>query len=249
MKIINAGYRIMKPDVDDPKTYPDILRSLTEIGHTAYKSDAEVTDDKAEAFAKRLIRDGHESVLEHESIRVKFIVDRGISHELVRHRLAAFTQESTRFCCYDKDKFGNEITVIEPMWYAGIPKERKELIRYEWNLSYEEQHYGINDFNDLEQRYGQWYIGCKEAEENYMAMLYFGAAPQEARNVLPTSLKTEVVMTANLREWRHILSLRAVGTTGKPHPQMQEVMLPLLAELYLKMPALFEDIVKKGDEV
>lgn len=109
MKIVPASYQIMKPDVDDPNVYHDILKEIEECGRTAYKSENQITDESAERMIQRLIRDGHESVLEHVSMRVKFIVDRGVSHELVRHRLGSFTQESTRYCNYSKDKFGNEI--------------------------------------------------------------------------------------------------------------------------------------------
>lgn len=215
MRIINASYQIMKPDLDDPNMYTDILREITEIGHTAYKSSAKVTDEKAEEFVRRLIRDGHESVLEHVNMRVKFIVDRGISHELVRHRLASFTQESTRYCNYSQDKFENEITVIRPCFL---------------------QDSSTGAFNS-------WSRAMVDCENAYFMLLHQGCTPQEARSVLPNSLKTEVVMTTNLRELRHILNLRAAGTTGKPHPQMLEVMVPLLNELRLKLPALFEDIL------
>ena len=215
MKIINASYQIAKPDLDDPKTYPDILKDITQVGHTAYKSNAQVTDEKAEEFVRRLIRDGHESVLEHVSMRVIFTVDRGISHELVRHRLASFTQESTRFCNYSQDKFENEIAVIRPCF---LPDS------------------STGAFNT-------WSRAMVDCENAYFMMLRQGCTPQEARSVLPNSLKTEVVMTTNLRELRHILNLRAAGVTGKPHPQMLEVMVPLLNELRLKLPVLFEDIL------
>lgn len=213
MKIINASYQIMKPDVDDPKVYHDILKEIEECGRTAYKSENQITDESAERMVQRLIRDGHESVLEHVSMRVKFIVDRGVSHELVRHRLAAFTQESTRYCNYSKDKFGNEITVIRPCF-----------------------------LDNSSGAFNTWSRAMVDCENAYFMMLSQGCTPQEARTVLPNSLKTEVVMTTNLREWRHILNLRAAGVTGKPHPQMLEVMAPLLNELKLKMPLIFEDI-------
>lgn len=218
MKIVKANYRIMKPDVDDPDIYRKILKEVTEIGHTAYKSSAKVTDEKAEEFVRRLIHDGHESVLEHINIRILFTVDRGFSHELVRHRLAAYTQESTRFCNYSQDKFDNEITVIKPCY-----------------------------LDNSSGAYNTWSRAMVDCENAYFMMLKQGCTPQEARAVLPNSLKTEVVMTTNLRELRHILSLRAAGSTGKPHPQMLEVMAPLLNELRLKLPALFKDIKPMGD--
>ena len=236
MKIINASYQIEKPDLDDPKTYMNILKDITQVGHTAYKSTTQVTDEKAEEFVRRLIRDGHESVLEHKSMRVKFIVDRGVSHELVRHRLASFTQESTRYCNYSQDKFENEITVIEPCFFKDIP----EKIRNQ-GFSFLSKY--LETATPHEKAYGLWLEACYMAEERYFAMLENGCTPQEARSVLPNSLKTEVIMTTNLREWRHILNLRAAGTTEKPHPQILEVMVPLLNELRLKLPVLFEDIL------
>jgi thymidylate synthase (FAD) len=217
MKIVKADYRIMKPDVDDPDVYWDILQDITKSGRIAYAdsfSTGRIPDAKAEEFVKRLIRDGHESVLEHVSMRVLFTVDRGVSHELVRHRLASFTQSSTRYCNYSQDKFGNEITVIRPCY---LP-------------------------DNASGAFNTWSRAMVDCENAYFMMLKQGCTPQEARAVLPNSLKTEVMMTTNLREWRHILNLRAAGSTGKPHPQMLEVMVPLLNELRLKMPALFEDI-------
>lgn len=157
-----------------------------------------------------LISRSHEAMIEHASITVKFIVDRGVSHELVRHRIASFAQESTRFCNYSKDKFGNEITIIEPC------------------------------FNTWDQLlYDTWKESCEWAERYYFNLLNKGASPQEARSVLPNSLKTEVVMTANLREWRHFFKLRTAQAT---HPQMREVTIPLLNELKEKLPEIFEDI-------
>lgn len=235
MKVINASYQIMKPDIDDPNTYHNILKEIEECGRTAYKSENLSTDESAERMVQRLIRDGHESVLEHVNMRVKFIVDRGVSHELVRHRLASFTQESTRYCNYSQDKFGNEITVIKPCFFKPNMYEVTSIS----GTNYIEVDRGAS----LEtKKYSLWYNACAMAERRYFFLLSEGCTPQEARTVLPNSLKTEVMMTANLREWRHILDLRAAGTTGKPHPQMLEVMVPLLNELKLKMPLLFADI-------
>ena len=215
MKIVDASYEIMFIDLNDPQVVKDIYNRIETIGRVCYKSEA--SKDGSEEFIKRLIKRGHEAMLEHASLTVKFTVDRGISHEIVRHRLASFAQESTRFCNYGKDKFGNEVTVIKPIFLKDKPEDDRE--------------------------YRHWYCTCKLAEFSYFGMLDEGATPQEARSVLPNSLKTEVVMTANIREWRHFLKLRAAGTTGKPHPQMLEVTVPLLNELRTKLPALFEDIV------
>lgn len=193
----------------------------------------------SEKFVRKLIERGHEAMLEHVSITVKFIVDRGVSHELVRHRLASFAQESTRYCNYSKDKFGNEITVIEPSFFMDIPKERRELIQC---IIFGTSENYPDDITPHERAYFSWVYGCHMSEASYFSMLEEGCSPQEARSVLPNSLKTEVVMTANLREWRHFLNLRAAGVTGKPHPQMLEVAVPLLKHLRKLLPAVFEDI-------
>ena len=145
--------------------------------------------------------------LVHEDLSVKLTVDRGVTHELCRHRDCSFAQESTRYVSYSKDKFGNEITVIEPCFWV---KDRSE-----------------EDNN----KHDYWVDSCEMAEAMYFQLLKYGATPQEARDVLPTSTKADIVVTTNIREWIHILELRALGTTGKPHPQMEEVMIPLAKEL------------------
>lgn len=215
MKVIDAYYSVIDPDLDDPeqKEIKKIYRKLERIGRICYQSDAQGTDESAENFIRRLISRGHDAMLEHASMTVIFTVDRGVSHEIVRHRLASFAQESTRYCNYSQGKFGNEITVIRPFYLDG------------------------NTY-----AYDMWLQAMSRAEQYYFAMLKEGHTPQEARAVLPNSLKTQIAVTANMREWRHILKLRAAGTTGKPHPQMLEVMVPLLNELREKMPVLFDDI-------
>lgn len=205
MKIIKASYEIMD-DLDGA----EILRKIEKCGRTCYKSEDKISDGSAEKFVAKIINRGHESVLEHVSFSVKFIVDRGVSHELVRHRLASYSQESSRYCNYSKEKFGNEITVIEPCFMRE----------------------GSNG-------YGVWKDACLYAEEAYFELLNRGRTPQEARSVLPNSLKTELVMTANLREFRHFLRLR---TDNSAHSQVKEVTIPLLNELNWKLPILFNDI-------
>lgn len=206
MKIVNAGYEIIG-NIDGGA----ILRKLELIARTCYKSEDKITDGSAEKMVRALIKRGHEAMLEHFSFSVKFTVDRGVSHELVRHRLASFAQESTRYCNYGHE---GEITVIKPPFFAEGSKE-----------------------------YNTWEWGCQKCEDAYMALLDLGRSPQEARAVLPNSLKTEVVITANLREWRHFFKLRALGVTGKPHPQMVEVALPLLEECKRLIPVVFDDLV------
>ena len=209
MKIINAGFQILS-NINGM----EMLKNIEYIARTCYKSEYMMTDLSAVKMVESLINRGHEAMLEHQSISVKFIVDRGVSHELVRHRVASFAQESTRSCNYSKDKFGNEITVIKPCF-----------------LDEDTENYRI------------WKGSCEAAEKAYFAMLDNDATPQEARSVLPNSLKTEICMTANLREWRHFFKLRALGITGKPHPQMLEVTVPLLAEFKTLIPVVFDDLI------
>ena len=213
MRIIQPGYQIMNPNLDDPDVPKKIYRQIEAAGRTCYKSEDRMTEESGEKFVRAMVKNGHEAMLEHASMTVKFIVDRGVSHELVRHRLCSFAQESTRYCSYNKDKFGNEITFIMPSFWQDKP-----VLELEWERT------------------------MQDAEKSYMTLLACGAKPEEARAVLPNSLKTEVVMTADMREWRQIFKLRAAGEHGMPHPQMLEVMVPLLTECRQKLPALFDDI-------
>ena len=206
MKVMSPSFEIMSP-VDGA----EILERIERAGRVCYKSENLITDNSAEGFVRRIIKSGHEAVLEHVSITLKFICDRGVSHEIVRHRLASYCQESTRYCNYSKDSFGSEITVIKPFYLTeGTPG-------YEF-----------------------WKDACEVAESAYFDLLEFGCTPQEARAVLPNSLKTEVVMTANLREWRHFFRLRC---SQAAHPQIREVATPALRRLNELIPAIFEDIV------
>jgi len=240
MKIINAGYEILRPNPIDGIAE---LKHLELCARTAYKSEDKITEDgeSAKRMIKRLIESGHESTLEHGGMTVKFTVDRGVSHEIVRHRLASYTQESTRYCNYSKDKFGNEITVIDPCFFEGIPEELKKLVE---DACWQELEEGsirtaYCGTTNLGVSYEDWYGACLNSEINYLHMLAEGCSPQEARSVLPNSLATEVVMTANWREWRHFLRLRAAHDA---HPQIQEVARPLLNELHEKIPVLFDDV-------
>lgn len=203
MKIIKADYEII-----DELNGKEILKKIELCGRVCYKSEEKISEESAERFVRSIIKNGHDSVLEHFSFSVRFIVDRGVSHEIVRHRIASFSQESTRYCNYgNKD----EITVIAPLfWQQGS------------------------------EAYNSWRYACTLAEDTYMQMLMDGSTPQEARSVLPNSLKTEIIMTANLREWRHFLKLR---TSKAAHPQMREVVIPLLQELQNSIPVVFDDLL------
>ena len=208
MRAVEAGYKIL--DELDGKA---ILEKIERVARVCYKSEDKITAGSAEKMVRALIKRGHEAMLEHYSFSVLFTVDRGVSHEIVRHRIASFAQESTRYCNYSKEGFGGEITCIKPHYL------KKGTAGYR-----------------------MWENSCKNAEVAYFDLLDWGCSPQEARAVLPTSLKTEIVMSANLREWRHFFKLRAAGVTGKPHPQMKEVAVPLLKELRERVPVIFDDI-------
>jgi len=206
MRIVKASAEIYG-DIDGD----EILKKIERIGRVCYKSENSITDDSARSFVANIIKRGHESVLEHASVTVKFIVDRGVSHEIVRHRLASYCQSSTRYCNYSQGKFGGEITCIKPIF-----------------------------FDDGSLEYEFWRSSCENAETAYLALVNdYGRSPQEARSVLPNSLKTELYMTANLREWRHFFKLR---TSKAAHPQMREVAIPLLEEFNSRIPVVFSDL-------
>lgn len=208
--------KIIKPSIDilTPIDGTEILKHIELCGRVCYKSEEKISEGSAETFIANIIKRGHEAVLEHYDITVKFICDRGVSHEIVRHRLASYCQESTRYCNYSKEGFGKEITVIAPCYLEPGTEG--------WSI---------------------WQLSCTQAEKAYFDLLNWGCTPQEARAVLPNSLKTEVVMTANIREWRHFLKLR---TSRAAHPQMREVAILLRTELERLLPGLFGDIPKEA---
>lgn len=198
--------------IEIPEIFDGMLARIERAGRTCYKSENLITETTAPAFALMLLDRKHEAMIEHGGvITVRFIVDRGISHELVRHRLASYAQESTRYCNYTKGKFGDELTFIKPFFWP------------ENSLAYK-----------------VWAKQCLDAEISYRYLISLGATPQEARSILPNSLKTEVVMTANPREWRAFFSLR---TPESAHPQMREVTIPLLKEFASLCPPLFADLL------
>lgn len=203
--------KIIEPKVEliNSPSYSGLLSLIELAGRTCYKSESKITEDSAEKFVRNILKRGHEAVIEHGSVTVRFTCDRGVSHEIVRHRLASYCQESTRYCNYSKDGFGGEITVIEPSWCSeGDPA------------------------------YEVWKKACQRAELAYFDLMSIGCSPQESRSVLPNSLKTEVVMTANMHEWRHFLRLR---TASAAHPDMREVAKMLLTEMKNRYPVFFED--------
>lgn len=212
MNIVHSGIEVLTT-VDKTTLYKQIERAA----RTCYKSEDKITDDSCVAMAKSLVKRQHLAMLEHASVTVKFVCDRGVSHEIVRHRVASYAQESTRYCNYGNEKFGSEITVIDLA--TGFKYDmNKESDRKKWEI---------------------WNNAMMAAESFYFQMLDAGATPQEARSVLPSSTKTEIIVTMNLREWIHFFNLRALGTTGAPHPQMEEVALLALKSFAEAMPEVF----------
>lgn len=252
MKFIEPSYEIMQcPNGED------VLRLLEQAARTCYKSEGKIRDGipcdwcreggavdirkgcprgcshgwQQEPSSYKLIRKlleiGHLSVIEHCSVTVRFIVNRGVTHELVRHRLVSYSQESTRYCNYSKGRHGGEINIIEPLHRQRDPYIDPTLQPPERAATRREL----------------WEHCLQEIEWTYRKLIELGETPQEARDILPIGLKTEIVTTANLREWRHIFWLRAVNE--RAHPQIREVMLPLLAELQQRIPLVFDDVTEK----
>ncbi|MBR0260759.1 MAG: FAD-dependent thymidylate synthase [Selenomonadaceae bacterium] len=204
--------KIIEPSVElvDDFDAVAIMKKIERAGRVCYKSEGNIKDGSAEKFIRGIIKRGHESVIEHASVSFKIICDRGVTHELVRHRLASYSQESSRYCDYSAGKFGGELTFIKPCFWS----EENENFRL-------------------------WKETMAQLEKNYLTLRANGAKPEEARSILPNSLKTEIFVTMNLRELRHFLKLR---TAKAAHPQMREIALKIYAILAEKLPAVFEDI-------
>ncbi|MCI5494838.1 MAG: FAD-dependent thymidylate synthase [Roseburia sp.] len=211
--------QVIKPSIEiiDMEDYEKIVKKIERIGRVCYKSEGKITEDSAEKFIKGLLTRQHESVIEHENVTVRFVCDRGVTHEIVRHRIASYSQESTRYCNYSGDKFDNQITVIDLA--SG----------FQYDLSKE---------ND-KAKYEVWTKAMENAEQSYFRMLELGATPQEARSVLPNSLKTEIVVTMNLRSWRNFFRLRV---DSHAHPQMREVATMLYEEFQKRLPVFVADL-------
>jgi thymidylate synthase (FAD) len=205
MRIIEPSFEFL--DVNDGR---NILKSIEKAGRICYKSEDKITSHSSKKFIQKILQSGHESVIEHEKITVKIVCDRGVSHEIVRHRIASYSQESTRYCNYSEDKFGNELTLIRPFFWQNDPE-----------------------------KYTIWKETMQVIENNYNKLISQGARPEEARSILPNSLKTEIVVTMNLREWRHFFKLR---TSAEAHPQMREITLPMLRQFKEEIPIIFDDI-------
>jgi len=224
MKLVKQGHQILSRislgGIEE-------LQRIEIAGRTCYKSEDKISPDgeSAKRFVKMIIDNGHEAMLEHSSLSVRFICSRGVSHEIVRHRLFSFAQESTRYCNYSKGKFGGECTFI-------VPPDQ------EWSVDTEEYHdqYGGIEIGSTK---GLWYDALRIAEIDYMELLEAGWTPQEARDVLPNALKTEIVITGNYREWRHFFKLR---TDAAAHPHMRDLAKDLLEDVKMRIPVVFDDL-------
>lgn len=205
MKIIKPSF-VIEEELDPVK----IMKTIEKAGRTCYKSENRIEEGSAEKFIAGIIKRGHESVLEHEKITVRIICDRGVTHEIVRHRIASYSQESTRYCNYSNDKFGNELTFIKPCFWTDDDVNMK-----------------------------LWEESMSFIEKKYFEMLEAGAKPEQARSILPNSLKTEIVVTMNLRQWRYFFALRCAPAA---HPQMREIANMLLTEFKNILPVFFSDL-------
>lgn len=205
MEIIKPSHVWLNPERLDAETHDRIISEIASAARVCYKSQGNATVEKDLALVRNICKRNHEAMLEFANLTVQITCDRGVSHELVRHRMCSFAQESTRYVNYQKR---GGIAFIEP------------------------------HFNSAES-YDLWRRDMSCSEDCYNALLAMGESPEMARTVLPSSTATVIDIRANLREWRHILALRAYGTTGAPHPQMVEVMKPIADELSEWMPEVF----------
>lgn len=226
MYVINPSFNFVNyPDADQ------LLNLIETAYRICYRSEPNGNRD---AFIKSKISAGHESPLEHANISIIVTTNRGVTHEIVRHRIASYCQESTRYCNYAKDKFDNQITFIRPEWCS-------EDILGTWNESrYTEYASGLE--SNISKYEVSWLRDCLTTEANYLKIISDGYLPQQARDVLNNSVATKIMITMNIREWRHFFKLRAIGTTGKPHPEMQQFTIPMLIEFKRIIPVVFDDL-------
>ena len=202
----------------------EIEKNIEKACRKCYRSEGNITEDSYKKLLSNCINRGHESILEHEKVTAELVASIGAYKELTRHRFASFSIESTRYCSYNKDKFGNEIKFIKPVWYTEAYK-----IAQQNNESLTEE----------EQKCFHWNKIMQEIETTYLEMSKLGAKPDELRMILPHSTAAQVTMTANIREWRHILELRC---SKMAHPEVQQLMIPILLQFQKDMPELFGDI-------
>ncbi len=195
--------KIIEPSVElaQELNAAEIMKHLERAGRVCYKSESKISDTSAEKFIANIIKSGHESVIEHVSVTFKIICDRGVSHEIVRHRLASYSQMSTRYCDYSGEKFGGELSFIKPCFWA-----------------------------EDDENFQLWKSAMQQLEKIYLTMRKNGARPEQARSILPNSLATEIFMTANLREWRHFLKLRTAPRAHPQMRQVALKIYQILSE-------------------
>ena len=218
MKIINPKIEVEKYDGKK------IMKNIERACRTCYRSENLITDDSYKRLLTNCLNRGHQSILEHEKITVRMICDIGVYKDLTRHRFGSFSIESSRYCAYNKDKFDNEIKFIKPVFY-------KE--------SWTDKNYEGSGMDIDEEKSKIWYDTMENIEDSYMDMAKLGCTPDEMRMILPHSTAAEVTMTANIREWRHILDLRTKKMT---HPSVRQILIPLLLKFKEDMPELFGNI-------
>ena len=230
MKLIQPSTEILTPL--DGK---EILKVLEKVARTCYKSEDKISENSAEKLISLLVKKGHEAMLEFFDVTVKFVCDRGVSHEIVRHRLGSYAQESTRYCNYSDDKFDNQITFIIPNWLYLEPGSYTML---EDNGVFDTPT-GIVPFHEMSVENLLFLSAIQETEVRYNELISVGWQAQQARSVLPNALKTEINVKYNLREWRHFFKMRCAQAA---HPQMRELTLPLLKEFHNQIPIVFDDL-------
>lgn len=225
--------QFIEPNVELLSITSNAAKLIEAAGRTCYKSEDKITDDSAEKFCEMIQTRNHMSVLEHASATFKIICDRGVTHEIVRHRIAAYSQESTRYCNYLPTKKG--MRFITPAWVEKEILERKEQDAYMQVSKVDIM--ACSDLTNLDKQIYIFIKSCHEDEWNYNALISLGQTPQQARAVLPNCLKTEIVMTANFREWLHFLELR---TAPQAHPDMQVIAKMIGNKLHEVCPAIFK---------
>ncbi|MHA1733816.1 MAG: FAD-dependent thymidylate synthase [Promethearchaeota archaeon] len=214
VRVVEPSFEVLYPR---PLDGNQILELVEIAGRTCYKSEGRISEGSAAKFVKMIVGRGHESVIEHATVTVKIVTSRGVTHELVRHRLAAYSQESTRYIAYDSEAQEREVKVVRPYWWdeGGTDPEKLRGARWAW----------------AEQ--------VVSAERGYKRMRRLGFPPQAARGLLPIDVKTEIVATYNLREWRHVFKLR---TSPAAHPDIRKVMGAILEHFKEKIPVVFDDL-------
>ena len=222
--------RLVKPSVEFLWATPNPLAVIEQAGRTCYKSEDKITEASAPTFAQMLLKRGHEAMIEHASASYRIICDRGVTHEIVRHRLFSYAQESTRYCNY---KCG--VTFIIPCWCQDITAG-------EFIITWKNKLGTVSPDHKMSETTNRWFWNMAIAERDYTRIIDEGWVPQQARSVLPNSLKTEIVITGNLREWRHFFSLR---TASAAHPQMREVADMVLRDIAGRIPVIFDEYLTK----